>query len=58
MLTDNFFELENLRLAKLEQLRLDRIEPYPTRSFEQPATPFRRRRSKPAKLPVRLKRSS
>ena len=34
MLTDNFSELENLRLAKLEQLRLDGIEPYPTRSFK------------------------
>lgn len=34
MLTDNFSELENLRLAKLEQLRQDGIEPYPTRSFK------------------------
>ena len=32
MLTDNFSELENLRLAKLQQLRQDGIEPYPTRS--------------------------
>ena len=34
MLTDNFSELENLRLAKMEQLRQDGIEPYPTRSYK------------------------
>ena len=34
MLTDNFSELENLRLAKLQQLRQDGIEPYPTRSYK------------------------
>ena len=43
MLTDNFSELENLRLAKLEQLRLDGIEPYPTRSFTHRVHPDRRR---------------
>ncbi len=34
MLTDNFSELENLRLAKMQQLRQDGIEPYPTRSYK------------------------
>ncbi len=34
MLTDNFSELENLRLAKMEQLRQNGIEPYPTRSYK------------------------
>ena len=34
MLTDNFSELENLRLAKMQQLRQNGIEPYPTRSYK------------------------
>jgi len=34
MLTDNFSELENLRLEKMQQLRQDGIEPYPTRSYK------------------------
>mgnify|MGYP001178186213 FL=1 len=34
MLTDNFSELENLRLEKLLQLRQNGIEPYPTRSYK------------------------
>ncbi len=34
MLTDNFSELENLRLEKMRQLRQDGIEPYPTRSYK------------------------
>ena len=34
MLTDNFSELENLRLAKMQQLRQNGIELYPTRSYK------------------------
>jgi len=34
MLTDHFSELENLRLEKMQQLRQNGIEPYPTRSYK------------------------
>jgi lysyl-tRNA synthetase class 2 len=34
MLTDNFSELEKLRLEKMEQLHQNGIEPYPTRSYK------------------------
>ncbi len=34
MLTDNFSELERTRLEKMEQLRQNGIEPYPTRSYK------------------------
>jgi len=34
MLIENFSDLENLRLEKLQQLRQNGVEPYPTRSYK------------------------